>query len=506
MPAHTRDGYAWTPQGGMKKGQFACVGVVSPIHNVKSPSDFVYDVVILGGGYAGLSAARDLTNAGRSVILIEGRDRIGGRTFTIKEDGFGYEMGGTWVSHCQPHTFRELLRYKMDRDLITTRQHGYENDYYTFKVPGLPTRKVSHEEAGEISARGWNLFVDIDGAGGRKICPLPHAQLDNIRVDRKEVEKWDAYSCWDRFQEIKHLLSVEESGLLLSLLLHISGGEGNLRNSSLWDMIRGHALCNHAFSDFEDVWFMYKLREGQSGLARKIFDDAVECGLEYSFDSHVGAVEQLPSTFVRAVTRDGRHYTGRKLICTAPLNTLKSIEFNPPLSSLRQEAITAGHINYMSKIHAVVEGSGMASWNGACYPNVLLYAYGDGVLPNGDAHVVAFGTDERHHFVPESDPRKIVQAFHNLHSMDVKKLVFHNWNNDPYSQAGPCFWPPGFMTKYQDELQSRHGNTFFASADWAHGWRAFIDGALEQGFLNARDILHELREEDYERSSCRSAL
>lgn len=52
------------------------------------------------------------------------------------------------------------------------------------------------------------------------------------------------------------------------------------------------------------------------------------------------------------------------------------------------------------------------------------------------------------------------------------------------------------MSKYQDELQKRHGNIFFASADWAHGWRAFIDGALEQGFLSALEILRELRKED----------
>ncbi len=76
---------------------------------------------------------------------------------------------------------------------------------------------------------------------------------------------------------------------------------------------------------------------------------------------------------------------------------------------------------------------------------------------------------------------------------DQASQVFHNWNTDLYSQSGPSFWPPGYMTKYQDELQKRHGNVFFASADWAHGWRAFIDGALEQGFLNALQVLRELR-------------
>lgn len=50
------------------------------------------------------------------------------------------------------------------------------------------------------------------------------------------------------------------------------------------------------------------------------------------------------------------------------------------------------------------------------------------------------------------------------------------------------------MTKYQEELQSRQGNVFFASADWAHGWRAAIDGALEQGTIAAHQAMTELRE------------
>lgn len=53
---------------------------------------------------------------------------------------------------------------------------------------------------------------------------------------------------------------------------------------------------------------------------------------------------------------------------------------------------------------------------------------------------------------------------------------------------------PEYMSKYQDELQSRHGNVLFASADWAHGWRAAIDGALEQGSLAAQTIITETQQ------------
>lgn len=50
------------------------------------------------------------------------------------------------------------------------------------------------------------------------------------------------------------------------------------------------------------------------------------------------------------------------------------------------------------------------------------------------------------------------------------------------------------MSEYQEELQSRHGNILFASADWAHGWRAAIDGALEQGSFAAQEIVAEVNQ------------
>ena len=55
------------------------------------------DVVIVGGGFAGVTAARELTMRGRSAVLLEARDRLGGRTYTSDHDGHAMELGGTWV-------------------------------------------------------------------------------------------------------------------------------------------------------------------------------------------------------------------------------------------------------------------------------------------------------------------------------------------------------------------------------------------------------------------------
>lgn len=68
--------------------------------------------------------------------MLEARDRIGGRTYTVETDGIKYEMGGTWVTHHMGYLFQEMVRYKLDRDLITTHQRGYGADYYSMNIPG----------------------------------------------------------------------------------------------------------------------------------------------------------------------------------------------------------------------------------------------------------------------------------------------------------------------------------------------------------------------------------
>lgn len=56
-----------------------------------------YDVVIIGAGFTGLVAGRDLSQAGVSVLIVDARDRIGGRTWTASALGEQFEMGGTWI-------------------------------------------------------------------------------------------------------------------------------------------------------------------------------------------------------------------------------------------------------------------------------------------------------------------------------------------------------------------------------------------------------------------------
>ena len=69
------------------------------------------DVVVIGGGLAGLTAARELGSRGRTVLLLEARERLGGRAWVSSFAGVDVEMGGTFVHWSQPHLWAEVTRY-----------------------------------------------------------------------------------------------------------------------------------------------------------------------------------------------------------------------------------------------------------------------------------------------------------------------------------------------------------------------------------------------------------
>lgn len=93
MAPRSKDGFIWTKDTPSTEG-IHTEAVVSSSPSIAKE----YDVVVIGAGFAGLIAARELSaKRDRSVLLLEARDRIGGRTWTANELGEEIEMGGTWV-------------------------------------------------------------------------------------------------------------------------------------------------------------------------------------------------------------------------------------------------------------------------------------------------------------------------------------------------------------------------------------------------------------------------
>lgn len=79
-----------------------------------------FDIIITGGGFAGITAARELTHLGYNVLVLEARDRLGGRTHTTKFDKYQVELGGTYVHSTQPFVWSEIQHYGLHVESVSS--------------------------------------------------------------------------------------------------------------------------------------------------------------------------------------------------------------------------------------------------------------------------------------------------------------------------------------------------------------------------------------------------
>src|SRR4030095_298760 len=108
---------------GVGAGAVAVGGVIDTAHaagKAREPSRAAkrkgvdYDVLVLGGGCAVITAPRDSCKNGYKTLVLEARDRLGGRTFTSEFAGHQVELGGTWIHWTQPFVWSEVQRSTLE--------------------------------------------------------------------------------------------------------------------------------------------------------------------------------------------------------------------------------------------------------------------------------------------------------------------------------------------------------------------------------------------------------
>ena len=423
-----------------------------------------YDVIVVGAGFAGVTAARDVGAAGRSVIVLEARDRLGGRTWyrPFSTTTQWVEIGGTWVApRWQPHIAREIERYGMDI------------------VESPAPERFAWSLAGDRSSSPLPIpvdeWLDFERAIVHIVTSAARIRFGAAPIDQKGLEDLDI-----PFEE--WLDAVQISGKTRDFLLAWAGfffGNHPSQVSAL------HILSWVAgFENSAVGWYVgvsEKLGKGTRGLIEAMSDDS---NAEIRLGSPVRSIED-GGDVVGVTTRDGDSYSAGAVVLATPLNTWSDISFSPALSEAKAAAAAEKHAGQSVKVWALVKNV-EGNFYGVGWDTALKWVATEYTVAEGSL-LVGFGCSPAD--LDVTNPDEVARAIKEfLPDAEVVATDAHDWNADEFSQGTWMAYRPGQVMRFATALQEPEGRVTFAGSDLASGWAGWIDGAIESGSRAAREV------------------
>ena len=431
----------------------------------------VWDVIVIGAGFAGVTAARNLSQRGLSTLLVEARDRLGGRTANEMFAGHRIELGGTWIGWGQPHVWSEKMRYGVP---IAESAAAKPDAQYIWIDNGRPIVGTADQYWG-LMGPAYDAFY----APARQALPEPY---DPLLV--KTNAQYDRISAGHAIDAL-HISKLQRE--LLHSFAAINGHSSSYKSSYL-DQMRWIALGGFSNSFMWDNLGRYRLAQGTSDLIAHMISDGTA---EVELKTPVKTIAHS-SRGVEATTASGKVHRARIAVVALPLNILSKVAFTPSLSAAKYNASIHRHTGSGTKVWAKVPGrrpSFFANGPEHLPLNFLWTEFNDGE----SQLLVGFGATPASLDIRDRvQVQKAVRYF--LPDAEVSEIEGHDWNTDPYSLGTWCMYPPGLLTSSLPALQRPEGNLYFATSDIASGWRGFIDGAIESGVVAAEAAAKRLQE------------
>jgi monoamine oxidase len=415
-----------------------------------------HDVIVVGGGFAGVTAAREIALRGCSVLLLEARDRLGGRTWSAEWDGIPVEFGGAWVHWHQPHTWAEITRAGLRVELSTDAQRAHW-------WMGDERREGTIAERDAIAERGWSRFVD----GVREALPNPHDPL----LALGELARFDRLTIAERLADLD--LDEEERAVLEAELESLASAP--LEDAGAVSVLRWHALSGYSLALTQYTGGRVLLADGTGALLEAI---ASAAPFETRLETPMAAV-RVHGDRVEVETRAGELHAAAAAVVAVPLNVLGSIEFEPALSQGKREAIAAGQASRGLKIFLRTRGDDVLE-NAIRPRHPFGYLDTEVRLGEGEQLQIGFGIDSER--CDPNDTAALQQALDQiLPGYELLAATAHDWLADEYAHGTWAIHRPGWYTRHHAEMRRPEGRILLAGSDLANGWSGFIDGAIESG-------------------------
>ena len=419
------------------------------------------DILIVGAGIAGLSAAQTLKKWGYRVTILEARSRVGGRIFTSREwQDAPLDLGASWIHGVSGNPIAELAK----ENGIKTVETDYDN-HWIYKANG-----------DELTNTEYNAFEEYEGLIEEYIAEAIEELDDDISL-KSLVESV--------FREEE--LSAEEKKIFLYLLNSVVEHEyaADISEFSVFAFNEGEEFGG------EDVIF-------PQGYDQII--DILSAGLDIRLNEVVTRVDYGDSG-VRIQTNTATYESDRALI-TVPLGVLQrgDIQFSPTLPADKQDAINSLGMGLLDKLYLRFpnifwdKGADMLGYLGdktgewAEWLNIAHYTDEPillGFNAGSFARTVENWTDEQ---IVES-AMSVLRDIYGSNIPDPLDWQITRWAKDPFSWGAYSFLKPGTSGKTLKTLaQPVDGKLFFAGEATSNDYQATVHGAYLSGIRAAEEI------------------
>lgn len=409
-------------------------------------------VIIIGAGFSGLAAAYQLHKRGLDVLVLEARNRVGGRVFTYNIDvkeKLNIELGGEWISKAQKRMLGlcDELNLKLQDNLMQAHLL-YKNKY-----------SKPYE---------W-------GQSPEWLKKLSKLKMDFVDLRPEEQTEMDKLDWW------RYLLNngCDGSDLdLQNLADSIDFGE-SIRQVS------AYAALNHFTTVAERKDLPYKIVGGNGKLAEAMADKIGRNKVKINY--RVKRIEQ--GSNVKVTCTNGEVFESDKLICTVPTQAMKKIEWLPGLPIEKIDAINElqyGRVNknlFLFKTRFWKEESFDMITDTTSH---FIY-HGSKSQPSAKGVLISYAAGDKGDVIAKQNEngravlmqQALQPAFGNIRPLIEKQFNYY-WGDDEFSKGAYAIYRPGQWFRIRPELQKPFINTFFAGEHLAD-LQASMEGAIVTG-------------------------